>query len=286
MSSAAARPDLVEPAGPAPAPAVGPARAGREVPAAVVRAVEAIRDAGVAAVRRYTRLEVTGTDRRVTEPTLFVANHGFGGLFDLNNAAILAALAELRLDRPVTVLAHQLTWTLGVGPLLEPIGLRPAARASADAAFAEGHHVLVLPGGDVEAGRPFRRRDEIVHDGRRGFARVAADHGVPIVPVVTAGAGESLYVFSDGVRLARLLRVDRLLRVKALPVSLSLPWGLSVGVVGIVPYLPLPTKLRTAVLDPMTRDPGEAPEAFGDRVQRAMQAALTDLTAGRRWLIG
>lgn len=252
----------------------------------MVRAVEAVRDLGVELVRRYNRLEITTTTQPIDGPALFVANHGFGGLFDLNNAATLAALNSLELDRPLTILAHQLTWTLGVGPFVEPIGLRPACRESADEAFDAGHHVLVLPGGDLDAGKSFSRRNQIVFGGRRGFARVALDHGVPIVPVVTAGAGESLLVLSDGVGLARRFGVDKLLRVKALPISVSLPWGLSVGAVGILPYLPLPTKLRTAVLDPLTCADGESAEEFGDRVEGAMQTALTRLTENRRLLVG
>jgi 1-acyl-sn-glycerol-3-phosphate acyltransferase len=61
--------------------------------------------------------------------------------------------------------------------------------------------------------------------------------GVPIVPIVTAGAGESLMVLSDGQRLARALRLDKTLRLKALPVTVSLPWGLNVGGVGLLPYV-------------------------------------------------
>ncbi|GFG65500.1 hypothetical protein MKUB_29900 [Mycobacterium kubicae] len=77
---------------------------------------------------------------------------------------------------------------------------------------------------------------------------MAIEAGVPIVPIITAGAGESLFVISSGERLARALRLDKLLRVKPAPLSVSLPWGLSIGAVGLLPYLPLPTKLRTRAL--------------------------------------
>jgi 1-acyl-sn-glycerol-3-phosphate acyltransferase len=146
--------------------------------------------------------------------------------------------------------------------------------------------VLVLPGGDIEAGKPFSDRDRIMFGGRRGFAKLAMDAGVPIVPVVTAGAGESLLVLSSGRRLARALRLDKTLRIKALPVSVSLPWGVNVGAVGMLPYLPLPTKLDTAVLPAMQPQPGETHEQFGDRVESAMQARLTEMTKDRRPLLG
>jgi hypothetical protein len=56
------------------------------------------------------------------------------------------------------------------------------------------------------------------------------------------------------------------LRLKAALVTVSLPWGLSIGAVGILPYLPLPTKLHTRVLAAMPSDevklPTPTPHAF------------------------
>lgn len=250
--------------------------------------MELARRAGLELVRRYHRLDIDASGfARPDEQALFVANHGFGGIVDLNVFATLAALDRLRLDRPVTILVHQLAWTFGVGPLLEPLGARRASPTAAAEAFAAGHHLLVFPGGDLDAGKPFPRRNTVVFGARTGFARVALEHGVPIVPVVTAGAGESLLVLSDGRRLAARLRLDRsALRLKTLPVSLSVPWGLSVGVVGLLPYVPLPTKLTTRVLDPISATAGESPERLARRVVDVMQDALTDLTRDRRPILG
>src|SRR5664280_1952828 len=120
--------------------------------------------------------------------------------------------------------------------------------------------------------RTWRDRNTIVFAGRMGFAALAMEAGVPILPIVTAGAGESLLVLTAGQGLARLTRTDRLLRLKALPVSVSLPWGLNIGAVGLLPYLPLPTKLVTAVLPAMRPAPGESADQLARRVQEAMQA--------------
>ena len=106
------------------------------------------------------------------------------------------------------------------------------------------------------------------------------------MPIVTAGAGESLLVLTDGERLARALHLDKLLRVKALPTSISLPWGFNVGAVGMLPYLPLPTKLQTRVLAVTNAGPCEDAKAYGERIRTAMQDALTDLTTHRRPLLG
>lgn len=249
-------------------------------------ALAAFRHRAIELVRRYNRLQIDLEAEKFSGPALFVANHGFGGIFDLNVLAAGAALEDLELDRPITFLTHQLAWTLGVGSLVEQLGARPASHESAREAFDAGHHVVVFPGGDLDAFKPFSDRNQIVFGGRNGFARLAMEQQVPIVPIVTAGAGESLLVLADGERLARALRLDKLFRMKALPISLSLPWGLSVGGVGLLPYLPLPTKLHTRVLPAATARPDEDADAFAERIQTAMQDALTDMTKNRRPVIG
>lgn len=249
-------------------------------------ALAAFRDGAVAFVRRYHRLEIDVDAPELPDPVLFVANHGFGGIFDLNVLAAHAALEDLHLDRPVTFLTHQLAWTLGVGPVIEHLGAQPASEQSAADAFAAGHHVIVFPGGDIEAAKSWAHRNEVIFGGRSGFARLAIEQKVPIVPIVTAGAGESLLVLSDGKPLAKALRLDRLLRIKALPVSVSLPWGLSVGVAGMAPYLPLPTKLVTRVLPAMSARRTEDAAGYAERVHTAMQNALTSMTEHRRPVLG
>lgn len=256
------------------------------VPHVLSTAAFALRDLGTDFVRRYHRLEIDAPSTALDTLVLFVANHGFGGIFDLNVFATGAALDQLHLDRPVTILTHQLAWTLGVGPLIEPLGARPASQHSADEAFGEGHHVLVFPGGDLDASKSWEDRNHIVFGGRSGFARLAIEHEVPIVPVVTAGAGESLFVISSGERLARAIHLDKLLRVKSAPITVSLPWGLSIGAVGILPYLPLPTKLHTRILSLMRADAGEQPDDYAARVQASMQRALTEMTRRRLPILG
>ena len=87
------------------------------IPDAVVTAGLALRRLGIEFVRRYHRLEIEASPLTFDEPVLFVANHGFGGVFDLNAFAFGAALDQIELDRPLTILMHQLAWTMRVGAL-------------------------------------------------------------------------------------------------------------------------------------------------------------------------
>ena len=233
---------------------------------------------------RYHRLTLSEVTPPPDRPCLFVSHHGFGGAADLNVMAAVA-VAERVSDRPLKILGHAMIYKLRAGGLLGTVGAIPAGKAPALEALAAGYNVLVMPGGDLDAARPFPRRHELGFFGRRGFVRVAQEAGVPIVPIVVAGASESLLVLSDGQQIARALRLDKTLRLKAFPISLSVPWGLGLGVVGMIPYLALPTQLEVAVLS--ARDPaGQDPDAFADELEAEMQAKLTAITRDRIPVVG
>ncbi|MEI2775129.1 MAG: 1-acyl-sn-glycerol-3-phosphate acyltransferase [Tetrasphaera sp.] len=241
-------------------------------------------------VRNYHRLEVQGQVPDTPGPVLFVGHHGYGGLYDLNTFASWAILLDLQpRDRPLSALAHGLIWSFRMGSFAQGLGCVPANADSAAAELAAGHDLMVFPGGDLEAAKTFRERDQIRFHGRSGFARLAIEHGIPIVPLVVAGAGETAMVLASGETLAKVTRIDKLLRMKALPVALSLPFGLTVGTNGLpipLPYLPLPAKLVARVLAPMPATEQESPRAYAARVEAAMQVALTELTRERRFLRG
>ena len=67
---------------------------------------------------------------------------------------------------------------------------------------------------------------------------------------------------------------------------MSLPWGVSIGGAGMLPYLPLPSKLCPRVLPAMAPREAETGEQYATRVEAARQEALTDMTEGRRPLLG
>ncbi|MFD6107216.1 1-acyl-sn-glycerol-3-phosphate acyltransferase, partial [Nocardia salmonicida] len=113
---------------------------------------------------------------------MFVANHGFGGVFDLNVLAARSAYVRIGDPRRAVVLTHHMAWVMGLGPLLAKLGAEPATGENALAALARGEHVLVFPGGDVDAFKSWGERNRIIFDGRTGFARLAIRAGVPIVP--------------------------------------------------------------------------------------------------------
>ena len=145
--------------------------------------------------------------------------------------------------------------------------------------------MLVFPGGDWEVHRPSWQGGKIDFGGRKGYVRLALSEDVPIVPVVTVGGQETALFLSRGTWLAKLTRVDKLFRLKVLPISLALPWGLNVG--DMLGHIPLPAKITIEVLEPI-----HLREQFGDEpdldevaeyVHRVMQETLDGLAAERRF---
>ena len=233
----------------------------------------------------YFRAEVMGFDRVPEDgPVLFVGNHSGGNMTPDSMVFMLAFNTYFGVERPVYALAHALvtSWPV-IGKLAAKWGIITAGPQAARAALDRGACVLVYPGGDVDAHRPWTARHEIRFDGRKGFLRLAKETGAPIVPVVSVGGHDTYLPLTDGRRLAKLLRLDKLARLKVLPISLALPWGLNVGDFG--GHLPLPAKIRMEVLDPIDvvdRFGEEADsDAAYDYVTDRMQEALTALAAER-----
>jgi 1-acyl-sn-glycerol-3-phosphate acyltransferase len=144
--------------------------------------------------------------------------------------------------------------------------------------------VLVYPGGDWEVHRPSWDAGKVDFAGRKGFIKTALENDAPIVPLVAAGGQETAVFLSRGDRLASALRLDKLFRLKVLPVSLSIPWGLNVG--DMLGHWPLPAKLTVEAMDPihLTERFGKDPDIdeIYDHVTETMQAKLDELMAERR----
>jgi len=233
----------------------------------------------------YFRAEVRGLERVPEDrPVLFVGNHSGGNMSPDSMVFMLAFNTFFGTERPIYALAHALVTAYPVlGALAKKWGVITAGPKIAEAALATGACVLVYPGGDVEVHRPWSARHEIRFDGRKGFVRLARDAGVPIVPVVSVGGQDTYLPLTDGRGIARALKLDKLARLKVVPISLALPWGLNVG--DFAGHLPFPAKIRQEVLPPidLRQRFGEDPDidqAYGYVTSR-MQEALTALAAER-----
>jgi len=240
-------------------------------------------------IRPYFRCEVRGLERIPAGAALYVGNHN-AGLMMPEALLFGAAVHHARgIDDVPYGLGHEVAISIpSLHEIVVPLGAVRAKAENALRLFAKGKKVLVYPGGDYDSFRPYRDRDRIVFGGRTGYIRLALRAGVPIVPIVAAGAQETLLILDDGRWLARALRVDKLLRLKVWPITLCLPWGLVIG--PWLLFLPWPSRVLIEALPPIqfertgeqaAADPDYV-RACADEVEGAMQAALTRLAAERR----
>lgn len=242
-------------------------------------------------VNRYFRGDVRHIERIPARgPVLVVGNHS-GGMATPDTWVFMTRyLQHFGTDRPTYALAHNIVMGLPImGSWLRKVGTMPAHPDWARAALRRDAAVLVYPGGDEDVFRPWADRNRIRLAGRTGFIRLALQERVPIQPVVSIGGHETVFVASDGRRLARILGLERF-RLKALPVMVGPPWGLSPG--DFLLHWPLPAKITVEVGEPIdfhaqfgtldARDP-EVLWACYHYVEQRMQTILDRLAAERRF---
>jgi 1-acyl-sn-glycerol-3-phosphate acyltransferase len=230
----------------------------------------------------WFRPDVNGLENIPDEPVLFVGNHSGGSMVPDTFVFLLAYNTYFTVEgRPIYALGHEIVTSFpALGRLARKLGVVTAGPEAAAAVFETGASALVYPGGDVEALRPWRDRNRIVFDGRKGFLRIAHANKVKIVPVVATGGHDTFFVLNDGRRTAKALRIDKLLRVKSLPLSVSFPWVLFPGDMFHVPF---PAKIRIQVMEPIDLHErfGEEPDwdEVYDYVTSLMQAGLSTLAS-------
>jgi 1-acyl-sn-glycerol-3-phosphate acyltransferase len=217
-------------------------------------------------------------------PVLLVGNHSGGNMTPDTTVFTLAFNTYFGVERRFYQLAHNLVLAMPGLAYLRKYGTVAASPENADKALSSGAALLVYPGGDWEVHRPSWEGHKVDFAGRKGFIRLALAKDVPIVPVVSIGGQETAVFLSRGDRLARLLRLDKLFRLKVLPVSLALPWGLNIG--DMLGHFPLPSKITIEVLPPihLREEFGRNPDVdeIYDEVVARMQRTLDALAEERR----
>ena len=240
----------------------------------------------------YFRLELTGWERLPDEPSLLIGNHSGGSLTMDAWTFVVEWWRRFGDERILHGTAHDVLMAVpGLGDYFRQVGVIPASRKGVSAALASGCDVIIWPGGEVDSMRSWRRRDEAVLAGHKGFVRQAMRSGVPIVPVASVGAHDTAFVLSDGRWLAngidRFTGLKKKLRGTSLPIVLGFPFGLTIET--IPTHIPLPAKIRTELLEPIYVD--HDPERLNDRayvnsvytqVESAIQEAMDRLAKRRR----
>jgi len=199
----------------------------------------------------YFRADVRGMANIPAQgPVLLVGNHS-GGVVIVDTFVFAQCFYDhFGPERPFFQLAHDLVFKL-VGPriLAQRWGTVPASPDNMAQALDRDAALLVYPGGDHETFRPSWESDQVDFAQRTGFIKLALEHDVPIVPIVSIGGQETGLFLGQGGRLARGLGLDRLMRLKVFPATIGPPFGITI--LDFPLRLPLPAKISIRVGKPI-----------------------------------
>lgn len=199
-------------------------------------------------------------------PCLFVGYHGRPAL----DAFLLGWLVRQQTGRqPVGIVHQALAAAPGVRRLVAGFSMVTGTPEHIAAVVARGDRLLVLPGGSRECFRSSRVRYELDWGERRGYARLALRHRLPIVPFATAGADELYRIYGDGYRISKRLTGTDLL-------PLCLPLGHRGLPFGPPRPVPLHQHVGHPILPPPP-GPESASEAAAEALDQEVRAALRGL---------
>jgi len=225
----------------------------------------------------YFRVEVEGIENVPMEGgAVLVANHG-GAALPYDGAMLsLAVMNEAAVPRRVRVVGTEIFNMLpGVSHLYRKVGAAYAARDDARELLRRGHLLGVFPEGERGFMKPVWEAYQVGRLGRGGFAELAEEASVPIVPVAIIGSEEVHPAVMVSRKLATLVRMffpeQRVEEIAIFlnPIPLPIRWHIRF----LPPVLPSESDHHLDSLDRLER---------AEDVRRMIQSALDDILSERR----
>lgn len=206
--------------------------------------------------RYYFQVKTDGWDYIPKEGKVLLVGSHNGGMASPDLIVMMYDwFSRFGTERLVYGLMHPYAWEISpiVGKLAQKLGAIVAHPKMASAAFDLGASVLVYPGGQYDMFRPYSQRHKINFAGNKGFIKLSLKEEVPIIPLISVGAHDTLIVLFDCYDLVKQLHQWGLpwlyqLDPGVFPIYLGLPWGLSIGP---LPNIPLPVQIHTRVCPPI-----------------------------------
>ncbi len=222
---------------------------------------------------RVTQPKVCGIERLPERGSLLVGNHTIYGLLDLP-----FLMAEVWKARRMTVrgLGEHAHYAIPLWrDLLAACGMVRGTRDNVRALMGGRQTILVFPGGSREVNKRKGEKYRLIWKERLGFARLAIEHGYPVVPFAAVGAEEMLDVVVDADNPVFAAFNRALEKLTRLPLEFPIVRG-----VGLSP-LPRPERLYFWFGEPIGTDrfgghheDDEAAKTLRDEVKVAVQSGI------------
>ncbi len=150
----------------------------------------------LAPLARVTQPKLYGVDGVPERGALFVGNHTLFAFLDLP-----FMMAELWKRRNIKIrgLGDHAHYGIPVWrDILTRAGMVRGTRDNVRDLMGDGQDILVFPGGGDEVFKDRGQQYKLLWKERIGFARLAIEHGYPIVPFAAVGAEDMLDIVADG----------------------------------------------------------------------------------------
>jgi 1-acyl-sn-glycerol-3-phosphate acyltransferase len=233
-------------------------------------------------LRRALRPHFRGVEELPAEgPMLFVGNHTLFGVLDVG--FLFGEIFERR-GLYVRGLGDHLHFKIpGWGKLVEKIGGVDGTPENCAELFRRKEPVVVFPGGAREVAKRKGEHYQLKWQERMGFARLAIQHGVPIVPFASVGIEDAWDIVLDGDELLEKTPLGRVFDTFGL--RRDVMWPVVKGL-GNTP-LPRPERLYFDLRSPIeTRSFGgdasdENARIIRDATKASIERGIRDMQAFR-----
>jgi 1-acyl-sn-glycerol-3-phosphate acyltransferase len=226
---------------------------------------------------RYFRVRLLGLENLPDDgPALLVANHSGGIPYD-GTLLLYGIQRDHPRHRRVRPLVANFVFRSGwMSNVVARIGGVRASSETALPLLAQGNLVAVFPEGLKGVGKMYRERYRLSRFGRGGFARLARQAHVPMIPVAIVGAEEIHPV------VGKITAFSAPLGIPYIPITPTFPW---LGPLGL---LPVPTKwtiqIGTPVPAPAEGD-FQGTTAAAELVRASIDTMIADLLVRRRSIL-
>lgn len=134
-------------------------------------------------------------------PMLFVGNHTLFGILDV---PMMCVQMYVKRDILLRALGHHMHFKVPFWrDFLEHWGVVDGNRENCARLMAAGEAILVFPGGGREVAKRKDEKYKLIWKERLGFARMAIQHGCPIVPFSAIGIEDAYRIHFDARDLLR-----------------------------------------------------------------------------------
>jgi 1-acyl-sn-glycerol-3-phosphate acyltransferase len=226
---------------------------------------------------RYFRVRLLGVENLPDAgAALLVANHSGGIPYD-GTLLMYGVHRDHHLHRRVRPLVANFAFRAGwMSHVVARIGGVRASTETALPLLADGQLVAVFPEGLKGVGKMYRERYRLTRFGRGGFARLARQAGVPMIPVAIVGAEEIHPV------VGKITALSAPLGLPYIPITPTFPW---LGPLGL---LPVPTKWTIQIgppIAPPAPDDLQGTTRVAEAVRSTIDLMISDLLAQRRSIL-